>query len=81
MSNVQPRSPRTSYNPLHNPDHDGPTYAAPVDIELQLARAELAEAATANIHDHTAMVKAATGLDYRLRALVAALDAERGETR
>jgi hypothetical protein len=69
-----------SYNPLHGPDH-APVAARDVDTELSLARDFTAEAAVANIHDHTAMIKAAAGLHYRLAALVAALDAERGKGR
>jgi hypothetical protein len=66
-----------SYTPLHNPDTN-PPFAASVETELRLARDYLDKAAETNIHDHTEMVKAASGLNYRLRALVAALDAERG---
>ncbi|MFI0772335.1 hypothetical protein ACH4TQ_46830 [Streptomyces sp. NPDC021218] len=69
-----------SYNPLHGPDH-APVVARDVDTEVWLARDFTAEVAVANIHDHTAMLKAAAGLYYRLAALVAALDAERGEGR
>ena len=67
-----------NYNPLHGPDDVQP-YPASVDGELRLARALVAELATANIHDHTAMMKAAVSLDFRLRSLIAALDTERGE--
>lgn len=70
----------TAYDPLHGPDVE-PVLTAPVDVELKLTRTYLDQVAAANIHDHTAMLKAATGLNYRLRALVAALDAERGEDR
>ncbi|MGW2228175.1 hypothetical protein [Streptomyces formicae] len=68
-----------SYDPLHAPG----VVPAPssLDIELWLARSFLAEVATANIHSITDMIEAAAGLDYRLRALVAALDAERGGQR
>ena len=69
-----------AYDPLYSPD-DGQVYPASVDGELRLAREYLDQAATADIHDHTAMVKTAASLDFRLRALVAALDAERGESR
>lgn len=68
----------TSYDPLHGPDEE-PAFSAALDIELQLTREYLDKAAVANIHDHTAMLKAATGLNYRLRSLAAAIDAERGE--
>ncbi|MGW0632430.1 hypothetical protein [Streptomyces sp. NPDC002758] len=69
-----------SYTPLHGPDKE-PPIPAPVDLELQLARECLDKVADANIHDDEAMIRAAAGLNYRLRALVAALDAERGEGR
>ncbi|MHB9862163.1 hypothetical protein [Streptomyces sp. YIM S03343] len=73
-----PRS--ASYDPLHGPT-DTPPYHGTFAQELDTIRQYLDQVATANIHDHTAMVKAAVGLDYRVRALLAALDAERGETR
>ncbi|MFJ9217867.1 hypothetical protein ACIRJL_17145 [Streptomyces sp. NPDC102383] len=66
--------------PLHTPD-DVPVAPGTVDTELWLARTFLGEVAEANIHSHGDMIKAAAGLDYRLRALVAALDSERGEQR
>jgi hypothetical protein len=69
-----------SYDPLHQ-SGDAPQFPAPLDTEVRLIRAYLDKVATANIHDHTAMVKAATGLDHRVRSLLAALDAERGERR
>ncbi|MFD7003373.1 hypothetical protein ACFWA5_45820 [Streptomyces mirabilis] len=68
----------TSYDPLHGPDEE-PPFPASLDGELKLTRELLAEVATANIHDHTAMLKAAAGLNHRIRSLVAAIDAERGE--
>ncbi|MGW4975442.1 hypothetical protein [Streptomyces mirabilis] len=68
----------TAYDPLHGPDEE-PVFAASLDIELKLTRQLLAETATADIHDHTAMLKAAAGLNYRIRALLAAIEAERGE--
>lgn len=67
------------YDPLHRPG-DEPSAPATVEVELRLAREYLAEIAGTNIHDHTAMVKAATSLDYRLRSLVAAVEAEQGES-
>lgn len=51
-------------------------YAPPLDIALRLARRDLAAQQAANIHDHTAMVTAATVLEVRLRLLLAALDAD-----
>ncbi|GKQ38900.1 hypothetical protein [Streptomyces sp. A012304] len=70
----------TSYDPLREPDAE-PQFPASLDGELRLAREYLSQVAGTNIHDHTAMVKAAVGLDHRLRALIAALDAKRGEHR
>lgn len=70
----------TAYNPLHGPD-DAEPFACLLDGELKLAREALDRHATDNIHDHNAMVRAAVELDYRLRALAAAVNAERGETR
>jgi hypothetical protein len=67
-----------AYTPLHGPD-DEPPVPTSLDGQLRLARRYLDKAAESNIHDHTAMLKAAAGLDYHLRALVAAIDAERGE--
>lgn len=68
-----------SYDPLHGPDEQPPAPAA-LDVELQLARELLDQLAATNIHDDTAMVKAAAGLYYRMRSLLAAVDAERGES-
>ncbi|AVH57870.1 MULTISPECIES: hypothetical protein [Streptomyces] len=70
----------TSYDPLHGPGEE-PPFPASLDGELKLTREYLDKVATANIHDHNAMLRAATGLNYRIRSLVAALDAERGERR
>ncbi len=70
----------SSYDPLREPDAGTPLPTS-VDVELRLAREYADKVARTNIHDRTAMLKAAVGLDYRLRALIAALDAERGETR
>lgn len=68
----------TSHKPLYGPDDAPPAPTSP-DGELKLSRELLDEVSDANIHDHTAMLKAAAGLEYRLRSLVAALTAERGE--
>ncbi|MFF8100129.1 hypothetical protein ACF07S_10195 [Streptomyces sp. NPDC016640] len=70
----------TSYNPLRDPD-DAEVLPASLDGELRLAREYLAQAATSNIHDHVAMLKIAVGFDHRLRGLIAAIEAERGESR
>lgn len=68
----------TSYDPLFGPTEE-PLLPAPVDVELRLCRQYVDKVADANIHDHQAMLKAAVGLDHRLRNLIAALDAERGD--
>ncbi|MEU9789088.1 hypothetical protein AB0E27_00440 [Streptomyces sparsogenes] len=67
-----------NYDPLYGPGH-APVVPRHVDTELWLAREFTAEVAAANIHEPAAMIQAAAGLYYRLAALVAALDAERGE--
>ena len=51
-------------------------YAPPLDIALRLARKDLPVQQMANIHDHTAMITAATVLEVRLRQVLAALDAD-----
>ncbi|MFF2511700.1 hypothetical protein [Streptomyces sp. NPDC058086] len=68
----------TAYDPLHGPDEEPPDPAS-VDGERKMTRQLLDETATANIHDHIEMVKTAAGLNHRIRSLLAALDAERGE--
>jgi hypothetical protein len=72
--------PPASYTPLYGPDDCEP-FPLTVAAELRLSREYLEQAAAANIHDRDAMIKTAVGLEYRLRALVAALDAKRGERR
>ena len=71
-------SDTTSYTPLHDPERDALRYVSPLDAALRLAREVLAEKASANIHDHDAMMRAAVSLEMRLRELVAALDEEAG---
>ena len=51
-------------------------YAPPLDIAIRFARRDLAVQQSANMHDHTAMVVAATVLEVRLRLLLDALDAD-----
>lgn len=67
----------TAYDPLFAPDEE-PVGPAALEAEVRLARELLAKVATVNIHDGTAMLKAAAGLAYRLRSLLAAIEAERG---
>ncbi|OEJ57761.1 hypothetical protein BGM19_07045 [Streptomyces agglomeratus] len=64
----------TAYNPLHDPDKDAHSIVLPLDRAIARARAVLDEKAKANIHDRDAMIRAAYGLDYVLRGLLAALD-------
>lgn len=66
----------TSYTALYDPEKDGLGYVVPLSAALDRAREVLAEKATANIHDHDEMLRAAVSLEMRLRQLVAALEAE-----
>lgn len=52
-------------------------WAPPLSIALRLARQDLPVQQAANIHDHTAMVTAATVLEIRLRQVLDAYDADR----
>ncbi|WP_406462989.1 hypothetical protein OHB07_16240 [Streptomyces sp. NBC_00111] len=67
-----------SYTALYDPEKDARPIPFSVDRELGLARKVLEEKAPANIHDRDEMIRAAAGLEMRLRALVAALDREAG---
>ncbi|MEU1497012.1 hypothetical protein [Streptomyces sp. NPDC005732] len=53
----------------------------PLDSEIGITRHVLEEVAALNIHSHDDMLKAAVTLDCRVRALLASLDAERGDRR
>ncbi|MFM9790135.1 hypothetical protein [Streptomyces turgidiscabies] len=66
----------TSYNPLRDQVAQAQVIPGPLSVEMRLASEYLDRAADANIHDRDAMLRAATGLEYRLRALLAALGAE-----
>ena len=68
----------SAYTPLFDPAADRTPWVPPLDQILTTAREELAECATANIHDKQEMIFAAVGLEMRLRQLVAALDKEAG---
>ncbi|MFE5301795.1 hypothetical protein [Streptomyces sp. NPDC056632] len=68
----------TSLSPLYDAERDATSWVPPVDIAVRSARRTLEEYAGANIHDHDEMLRAAVCLGMRLRALVAALDAEAG---
>ncbi|MET8401408.1 hypothetical protein [Streptomyces sp900116325] len=67
-----------AYTPLYDPATDGRAYVPPLDQAIDRARKVLDEKATANIHDTDEMLRAAVGLEMRLRSLVAALDKEAG---
>lgn len=69
-----------SYDPLHDPEKDT-LVVPPLERAVEQARKVLAEKGRANIHDQDEMIRAAYGLHYVLRDLLAALDAERGEAR
>lgn len=55
-------------------------WSPPLSIALRLAREDLAVQQAANIHDHMAMVTAATVLEIRLRQVLDALDADSART-
>jgi hypothetical protein len=66
------------YDPLHTPD-SAPSGPFSLDVEIAVTRRILDETADLNIHDDNAMRTAAFALNARVRVLLAALDAERGE--
>ena len=70
----------SAYDPLHDP---GKTPSGPfnLDTEIAVTRRILDETAGLNIHDNVDMQKAAFSLNARLRRLLAAIEAERGEGR
>lgn len=71
----------SAYEPLYTPGKSRVPDVHTVDLALTMARESLAHVADNNIHSHGQMMTAATELDWVLRQLVAALDAERGERR
>ncbi|MFC9637161.1 hypothetical protein ACFTZF_01255 [Streptomyces mirabilis] len=68
----------TNATPLSTYDSGDPTPAS-VSAELRMAAEILDETATADIHSDSDMIRSAVALRMRMRALVAAIDAERGE--
>jgi broad specificity phosphatase PhoE len=68
-----------SYTPLQDPENEAHVIVPPLQRAIDRAREVLEEKGQANIHDQDAMIRAAYGLHYVLRDLLAALDAERGE--
>jgi hypothetical protein len=67
----------TSYDPLHDPGGTPPVFAS-VDVEIAVTRRFLDETAALNIHSDDDMRSAAFILNTRLRALLAAIEADRG---
>ncbi|WP_371670009.1 hypothetical protein OG985_21640 [Streptomyces sp. NBC_00289] len=67
-----------AYDPLHGP-HDTTPPPESLAVEIAVSRRILDETASLNIHDRSDMLRAAVALDCRVRALLAALEAERGE--
>ncbi|WP_327263938.1 hypothetical protein OG444_22820 [Streptomyces sp. NBC_01232] len=61
---------------LRDPAHELPPGTLSPDIALQLAREALAKHENASIRDQVAMYFAASDLQYALRSLIVALDAE-----
>lgn len=70
-----PPAQEPAFDPLYGPDQTTPEPAS-LDIEIAVTRRILEETAGLNIHDRDDMLKAAVALDCRVRALLAALDAE-----
>lgn len=69
----------TPYDALYSPDDSVTPDVYSVDNALLLARTSLERCAGRNIHSYGHMATAASELDFTLRLLVAALDAERGD--
>lgn len=70
----------STYEPLREPGHTTTDFDS-LDVEIAVTRQMLDETAQLNIHSHDDMLKAAVALDCRVRGLLAALDAERGEAK
>ncbi|HZX38106.1 MAG TPA: hypothetical protein VFF37_07210 [Streptomyces sp.] len=73
-----PPAHEPAFHPLHDPALDG-SWTPPLDMARRLARQALAKHEGANIHDGTAMLRAAVGLEIVLRDLLDALDAGEGK--
>lgn len=70
----------SAFDPLHGPDDTIPEPAS-LDVEIAATRRILDETAGLNIHDADHMLQAAVALNIRVRVLLAAVEAERGESR
>jgi hypothetical protein len=66
----------SSYSPLCDPESEVRVIAPSLDRAIAQAREVLDEKGRANIHDRDEMIRAAYGLHFVLRDLLAALDAE-----
>ncbi|MGW6141587.1 hypothetical protein [Streptomyces sp. NPDC055140] len=64
----------SSHDPLYDPKSDVHALVPPLRQALDRARQVLDEKGQENIHDRDAMIRAAYGLHYVLRDLLAALD-------
>ncbi|MFH9957331.1 hypothetical protein ACH4OX_24400 [Streptomyces roseolus] len=67
-------------DPLYDAARDGEPVLLSVDTARRIAREDLDDCAKADAHSLGAMVRAAATLHYRLRSLLAALNAEEGRT-
>ncbi|MFD4259976.1 hypothetical protein ACFWR9_20745 [Streptomyces sp. NPDC058534] len=70
----------TAYDPLYD-ESRAPAGPFDLDVEVAVTRQILDETAGLNIHSDVDMMKAAFSLNARLRCLLAAVEAERGEKR
>ncbi|MEU1043924.1 hypothetical protein ABZ400_02055 [Streptomyces sp. NPDC005897] len=68
------------FDPLHDETREAPEHSS-LDVEIAVTRQILAETARLNIHSDHDMRSAAFALNCRVRALLAAVVAERGEDR
>ncbi|MFM9681125.1 hypothetical protein [Streptomyces brasiliscabiei] len=69
----------TPFDALFTPGESRNPDVHTVDLALAMAREALARSANMNVHSPSQMHLAAVDLDFMLRQLVIALDAERGE--
>ena len=70
----------SAYAPLFDPDRPDPDVYS-LEIEILTTRQILDETASLNIYSDRDMLQAAVALNARARALLAAIEAERGERR
>ena len=69
----------SSYDPVFDPEKDGPVCSRDLAHALERARATLIEKGRANLHDKDEMIRAAYGLAHVLAGLLDALDKEAGK--